>query len=238
MLLNSDAFVCAGAIEACRRALLEPGVGAVGPQLVHGNGRLQNSVHAFPGLASELVPTWLLELAWPRRFPSKRRKISKPCEVDAVIGAAMMVRREVADSVGPLSEGFFFYLEETDWCWRIRSAGWSVQLVPEARVMHLSGQSSKRRDPARSRIEYHRSLYRFLRQRRGVGTRVIVRAVRFAKGLLSVAGLSLLAPFSGRQRARFLERTEVLLWHLRGCPSDAGLEGLGAASKAGTAPCP
>jgi GT2 family glycosyltransferase len=227
LLLNSDAFPAEGAIEACHAALLEPGVGAVGPQLVHADGRLQNSVHAFPSLLGELLPNWLLELAWPARFPSKRRRNEAACDVDAVLGAALMVRREVALAVGPLSEDYFFYLEETDWCWRIQRAGWRVRLVPQARVMHLSGASSKRRDPARARIEYHRSLYHFLAQRRGAGTARAVRVVRFAKGGGSVVALALLAPFSRKERARLAERTRVLIWHLQGCPADAGLAGLG-----------
>jgi len=51
-------------------------------------------------------------------------------------GAAMMVRRSLLDQVGPMSENFFLYYEELDWCERIRRAGFSVWMEPRARVYH------------------------------------------------------------------------------------------------------
>lgn len=51
-------------------------------------------------------------------------------------GAAMMLRRSVLDEVGPMSEDFFLYYEELDWCERIRQAGWEVWTEPRARVYH------------------------------------------------------------------------------------------------------
>jgi hypothetical protein len=51
-------------------------------------------------------------------------------------GAAMMVPRHVLEQVGPMSEDFFLYYEELDWCERIRRAGWQVWVQPLARVFH------------------------------------------------------------------------------------------------------
>lgn len=227
LLLNSDARPCEGAIECCVDVLARrPQVGAVGPQLLHADGRLQNSVHVFPSFASELLPRWLPELLWPSRYPSKRRPPSEPTPVDAVQGAALFARREAIDAVGPLCEDYFFFLEETDWCWRLRQAGWQVLYVPAARVVHASGASSKRRDPAATRIEYNRSLLHFLRTRRGVTTMRLVAGLRLLGTLLSVLLLAAAAPFSGRLRARLRERWQVLRWYGRGRPEDAGLRDL------------
>ena len=231
LLLNSDAMLTPGCVEECLRVLdAEPGAGVVGPQLLHRDGRLQNSVHAFPSLVSEILPRWLLELLRPRRFPSKRHAHSRPFDVDAVLGAALFVRRDVIERVGPLCEDYFFFLEETDWCWRIRRAGWRVLQAPRARAVHLSGASSKRRDPARTRIEFHRSLYRFLRANRGRGSARAVLAVRVVKGLVSLALLVPAAVFCARARTRLRERGCLLLWHLSGCPNGWGLEGWGGSS--------
>jgi hypothetical protein len=53
----------------------------------------------------------------------------------------MLVRREAADEVGPLDEGFFLFSEETDWCYRFRQAGWKVVFFPDAEVVHVGGAS-------------------------------------------------------------------------------------------------
>ena len=224
LLLNSDARVTPGCIERVRAELAaRPGVGIAGVQLVRSDGSLQSSVHGFPSLLRELTPRPLLERLAPRRFPSRRRPPSEPVEVEAVLGAALFVRARAAREVGPLCEDFFFFLEETDWCWRMREAGWSVLHVPGARAVHLSGASSKRRLPARTRIEYHRSLYRFLELHRGGASARAVRCLRILRSTLLLPVLGLLAPFSVRSRQRLRERGALVLWHLRGRPEAGGL---------------
>jgi len=224
VLLNSDTLVRRGALERCVAFLdAHPDVGVVGPQLLHPDGRRQNSVHAAPGILTEFVPRGVLETLFPRRFPSKRRRIAAPVDVDAVLGACLVVRREVWQKIGGLPEEYFMFLEETDWCWSIREAGWRVVHLPDVELEHLSGASSGRKDALRKRIEYHRSLYRFLSKRRGECAARVVRAQRIAKG---AAGLVLGAPlvcFSDRQRRRWRERAGLLSWHLRGRPEGEGL---------------
>jgi GT2 family glycosyltransferase len=225
LLLNSDARIQPGSIGRVLAELAaRPHVGIAGVQLVRPDGRLQRSVHAFPSLLGELLPRPLQAWLARGRGPSRRHPLSDPVEVDAVLGAALFVRARAAREVGPLCEAFFFFLEETDWCWRMSEAGWSVLHVPGARVTHLSGESSKRRLPSRTRIEYHRSLYRFLELHRGVGTARAVRALRLLRNLLLLPALGLLAPFSARFRRRLDERAALVLWHLQGRPEDGGLE--------------
>jgi GT2 family glycosyltransferase len=225
LLLNSDTVVNRDAVVRCLAFLAaEPRAGVVGPQLLHPDGRLQNSVHSPPSLLTELVPKAVLEWCFPRRFPSKRRPSATPIPVEAVLGACMFVRREAWESAGLLPEReFFLFLEETDWCWSLRDAGWQVFHVPDARITHLSGGSSKKKVPARTRIEYHRALYRFFRKRRGEVAAASVVALRVTKGLVALVGRLPAALVSARGRERLAERWQVLAWHLRGCPAREGL---------------
>jgi hypothetical protein len=225
LLLNSDTVVNRAAILRCLSVLHEqPDVGAVGPQLLHPDGRLQNSVHNYPSFVTELVPKAALEWCFPRRYPSKRRPSPTPIDVEAVLGACLFARREAWESAGLLPErDFFFFLEETDWCWSLREAGWRVVHVPDARVTHLSGGSSKKKVPGRTRIEYHRSLYRFFRKRRGAIAAAAVMALRVVKGVVALAGRVPGALVSERGRERLEERWQVLAWHFRGCPARGGL---------------
>lgn len=227
LLLNTDVVLEAAAVRVALALFEERAdAGVVGVQMMHGDGRKQNSIHRFPGLASEFVPLFVLETLFPRRFPSKRSRLDGPAEVDAVLGAALFVRRVAVDQVGPLCEDYFFFLEETDWCWRMQASGWRVLFAPGARLVHHSGGSSKRRFPAATRIEFHRSLYRFLRDRRGPGTAGIARLLRTLRGGVDVFLAALVSPLSTKARARLADRGALLAWHLRGCPADAGLSAM------------
>ena len=228
-LLNNDTVVLPGALERCVGYLdANPSVGVVGPQLLDPDGSKQNSVHSVPNLVSEIVPKAVLETVAPWRYPSKRYEHPGPVVVEAVLGACMVVRRTVLESVGLMPEDYFMFLEETDWCWRIRRAGWKVVHLPDARVVHVHGATSKKRLPAETRIEYHRSLYHFFEKNRGESVARTVFALRLAKAVLRAVAGALAAPFSRRRRERWVQDLRVLAWHLRGRPAAAGLARLAA----------
>jgi GT2 family glycosyltransferase len=222
-LLNSDTIMKRDALERCVRYLDEHvDVGVVGPQLLNPDGSKQNCIHNYPRLLTEIVPKILLETLLPERFPSKRFEHPHPLDVEAVLGACLLVRREVLDKVGLLPEDYFLFLEETEWCLQIRRAGWRVVHLPKARVVHLYGASSKKRLPAETRIEYHRSLYHFFNKNRGPSVAATVFCMRTLKSVLYVVAEAPLAVSPGG-RGRWWDRARVAAWHLRGCPTDWGL---------------
>lgn len=63
-------------------------------------------------------------------------------ELDACVGAFMMVRKSAMDKVGLFDEDFFFYGEDLDWCWRFREKGYKIIYTPIAKIMHYKGASS------------------------------------------------------------------------------------------------
>jgi GT2 family glycosyltransferase len=228
LLLNSDARVLPQTLERCLAFLdRHPDVGIVGPRLHSPGGCPQNSVHNFPIAATELLPKALFQFLFRRRFPSRRWLGEEPRDVEAVNGAAIFARAAFVRDVGPLPEDYFFFLEETEWCRRARAAGWRVVYLPAAVAIHIAGASSKRRDPALTRIEYHRSLYHFFRVNRGSGWMAMVFCVRFLKSLFYVVTKAPLALFGGRGLARWRVHRDVLAWHLRGCPEAVGFAGRG-----------
>lgn len=223
LLLNSDVELTPEALSAGLTLLdAEPRVGVVGPALVHPDGRPQRSVHVLPGLDSELLGE---DLA--RHLRGVERDHEGPPvawrEVEAVRGAAFFVRGAILEKVGTLDEGFFFFLEETDFCARVRAAGHRVAFLPAVPVGHALGASSKGRAPVATRIEYQRALDRALRRHRGTRVAALVRGIRFARaagGALLAFGL---APVSVRDRRRLRERLGLMLWHLRGRPLEPSL---------------
>ncbi len=224
VLLNSDTIVLHDALERCVRYLdANPEVGVCGPQLLNPDRSKQNCIHNYPSLATEFIPKGLLETLLPKRFPSKRYEHAAPIDVPAVLGACLFVRREVLEQVGLMPEDYFFFLEETDWCYRIASAGWQIKHVPDSRIIHIFGASTKKKIPAVTRIEYHRSLYHYFGKHKGVVQTAIVRAWRITKATLYVVGNGLLAPFSSSARGKLAQDWKILEWHLRGEPRDWGI---------------
>ncbi len=61
-------------------------------------------------------------------------------------GSFLAVRREAAQAAGPLDERFFLYAEETDWCYRIRAAGWDIRRLPSLTVVHHHAAGAGRPD--------------------------------------------------------------------------------------------
>lgn len=218
VLLNSDTIVLPGGFERCVEYLDQnPDVGVVGPQLLNPDRTKQNCIHNVPTLVSEIVSQSLLRRIFPRRYPSKRVNYREPLEVEAVLGACLFVRHEVIQQVGLIDEDYFFFLEETDWCHRIRRGGWKVVHLPDAFVIHLYGEATKKKAPlqTRTRIEYYRSRYTFFRKNRGILAYVALFAVVLPKLLLgSVLG--------GRRAGEY---RKILAWHAAGRPAGAGLEG-------------
>ncbi len=236
MLLNADTVVLPGAFERMVAWMdANPGTGLCAPQLLDPDGSKQNCIHNFPSLATEILNVSLLRILLPGRYPSKRQEYTEPIEVDAVLGACLVVRPEALDQVGPMDDGFFFFMEETDWCARMRTAGWKVVHVPDARIIHLSGESSKKKLPLETRIEYLRSLYRFFGKNRGPVQRLVVIVIRLVKLALNLAIFSLISVVTfgraARARRKAAESARMLLWHLRGRPAAWGLSG--AARRAG-----
>lgn len=232
LLLNTDARLLRGALERCLAYLdAHPDVGVVAPLLLRPDGHPRSGAHRFPLVAGELLPPGLLSLALPRRFPSWRSRGALPADVEAVRGAALFLRTALLRRIGPLPEAYFFFLEDTEWCWKVRAAGLRVVQIPTARVVHFSGASSSRRSPSRARIEYHRSLYRFLLRHRGRGRAATVWMLRFAKSLARVLAGAPLALVRSGGRPRWRVQRDLLIWHLRGCPSGAGLRAAGGESR-------
>lgn len=124
--LNNDAFVTPGWSEALREALSRPGVGAAGPRLAASGG-------------DRVGAAWAL---------SRQGRVTP---VRLLNGSCLAVRREAADSVGPLDERFVWDLEDYDYCFRLRQAGWSLVRADGALVVHRSGATRGRWPEARRR---------------------------------------------------------------------------------------
>ena len=64
------------------------------------------------------------------------------CEVTFISGCALLLRSSVVTRIGMLDETLFSYVEDTDYCIRLRMGGLRLGYVPEAKVWHMEGYSA------------------------------------------------------------------------------------------------
>jgi GT2 family glycosyltransferase len=151
LLLNPDTVLPPDALDAMvDRLERHPDVGVAGPRLVRLDGSLDRACRrGFPTPAVSLYH--LAGLA--RLFPSSERfgrynmtylDEMVETDVDSVVGAFMLIRREALLQAGLLDERFFMYGEDIDLCYRIKQHGWRVRYYPAVTVLHVKGAASRK----------------------------------------------------------------------------------------------
>jgi len=142
-VLNPDTVLPRGVLDVLTDALEScPRAGLVAPRVRDLSGGVERTVGRFPTLARERAHAMFLDRLGGlegRHAPFPRHL----AEVDWVSGCAWLLRAEALRSVGPLDEGYFMYVEDVDYCRRLRDAGWSVLALPEAEVLHARGGGSR-----------------------------------------------------------------------------------------------
>jgi GT2 family glycosyltransferase len=169
LLLNSDAWIHEGALEALAAfADSHPKGGIIGPKVLNSDGTLQFSCRRFPSLWAGFFRNTLMGRLFPRnRFAREylmgdfNHNESRP--VDWVSGCAMLIRRDLIDRIGALDERFYMYCEDVDICFRAWKAGYEVLFSPSAVVTHAIGRSSDK-NFEKMTVEFHRSWYEFVKK--------------------------------------------------------------------------
>lgn len=146
--------------------LLNPDAELTGP------GDLARLVHAMDGhpqwgmagsgiLSPAGKPESLPALEYPDQRHVRRDFSTLPGRIAWVIGASMIVRRDVYAALGGFDPDFFLYSEETDFCLRLREAGHEIGFVGEVVVRHVGGASERQSDPYDQWRRRMRGLHRF-----------------------------------------------------------------------------
>jgi GT2 family glycosyltransferase len=124
--------------------------GVIGPRLVHQDGYVQESARRFPKL-SDLLMRRLRFLPYFKkrsdRYLMKDVDLDVPREVDWMVGAALLMKRERFQEIGGFDERFFLFFEDTDLCRRLIEKGYSVWYFPQASFIHPKLRLSDSRMP-------------------------------------------------------------------------------------------
>jgi GT2 family glycosyltransferase/lipopolysaccharide/colanic/teichoic acid biosynthesis glycosyltransferase len=167
LILNPDTIVRKDSIQKLADFMERtPDAGIVGPKLVFHDGNVQLSCRRF----------YTFKVLLLRRTPlGKLFKNSQAVrdhlmldydhesarEVDWLLGAAMLVRREAVESVGLMDERFFLYFEDVDWCYRMKQDGLKVYYQPESVIVHGYTRESAQSVLNRSFFAHLVSLFRY-----------------------------------------------------------------------------
>ncbi|HZG48075.1 MAG TPA: glycosyltransferase family 2 protein [Thermoleophilaceae bacterium] len=205
LLLNEDSELQAGAARALVDALdAHPRAGAAGAQLLTSSGEPTPCAWRLPDIR------WALAAAvFAHERVAVQSRGASVREVGWVQSSAMLVRREAAEQVGFLDPAFFVYSDETDFCKRLRDAGWGVLFVPAARAVHHDQLATDSAAMRRRIVEFHRNRDLYFRKHGMHATRFVWRLCWVWSYLVrAVAALAL----PGRDPQRYLlhARQELL----------------------------
>ncbi len=199
LLLNSDTVVVEDCLEKCMDYIeRNQGVGALGCKIVLGDGSLDHACkRGFPTPKASLYYFLKLDRKNPMKYglyDALHLGEDEMGEVDALMGAFMLMPRKVLDEVGLFDEDYFMYGEDIDLCYRIKEAGYKVVYYPEGHIIHYKGGSSKKR---RTKViyDFHHAMWIFYRKhyykKYNFGITILVWLGIWGKYLLELAKNSL-----------------------------------------------
>lgn len=149
--LNPDTELLPGTLETLVSFMEEnPQVGVVGPKIYcNKHKERQLSFCRFPDFLMAIGSYSPIRSLWPNNpwwykysyLNLQGLALNKPVEVDAVSGAAMMVRKEAFEKVGGFDSNFFLFFEENDLCRRIQKQGYKIMFLPAAEIVHWGSKS-------------------------------------------------------------------------------------------------
>ncbi len=187
-----------------------PEAGASGCRILNPDGTFApESRRAFPTPAVALYRMVGLSRLFPKsrtfgRYNMTYLPLDEVCEVDALSGSCMMVRRAALyEHAGPSGDGalgggaglfdeeFFMYGEDLDWCFRIQQAGWKIYYTPDTQIVHYKGESTRKGELRYVRLFYGAMLQFAEKHFAGNHSRTLAGLIR--AGILARAGMSMAA---------------------------------------------
>ena len=208
-VLNSDTTIEPKAITTMLKAMRSrPQCGAIGARLILPDGSTQPSCAGDPSLWAIFCEQTYLYKLLPNHpltggYAMTDWSYDQPRNVAQVCGASLLVRREAWRQAGGFDAAFFMYFEDTDFCLRLRRAGWEIWFEPEARIRHHLGGSSARdwRTRARMIASYNWSRVFYFGRYKGRCGAQMVRALALMGAFLRALSWRLVAFHPARRQS-------------------------------------
>lgn len=159
ILLNSDIEVRPGWIQPLLRTMQsDPQIAACQPKLLAYHDK--NSFE-YAGGAGGFIDNLGYPFCRGRLFQTleeDRGQYDDPREIFWATGACMMVRADLYHAFGGLDNDFFAHMEEIDFCWRMKNAGYKVMYCPESSVYHVGGGTLPKNSSRKTFLNFRNNL--------------------------------------------------------------------------------
>lgn len=145
-LINNDTYFEADGIQALiDRLESNPQIGAVSPKIRFAFPPQHIQFAGYTQLSSITMRNEPIGMGHP-----DDGSFETPHPSPYLHGAAMLIKREVIDRMGPMPEIYFLYYEELDWCTAMTRAGYTLWYEPHCTVFHKESQSTGQQSPLRT----------------------------------------------------------------------------------------
>lgn len=170
-LLNPDTELPDRTIEQLTAFLDKyPEVGMVGPHLMNLDGSTQRSIRRRPRLRDQLMILLKLHILFPdsksmEHYLFRNFNYDETQEVEQLMGACMMIRREVIEKVGIFDETFFLWFDEVDFCRRVFDhTNFKIYYDAHTHLTHAGGDSFDKVRTMRKQKWYRKSVRYYFRK--------------------------------------------------------------------------
>jgi hypothetical protein len=170
LLLNPDTEITKNTFNNSLKFIKEnSSVGVLGCKILNPDGNIQPSCRRFPTLLSQIIILLKLHNFFPnlkviRNYYMLNWPHNEIKEVDQVMGAFFMLRKDTVYKVGEFDENFFLWFEEVDYCKRVKEASLKVFFYPEAEIIHQKGKSFEKLPAIKEQIIMNKSLMYYFKK--------------------------------------------------------------------------
>lgn len=173
LLLNPDTQCPVGSLkQLVASADAHPKAGIIGPKLIYPDGTYQPSAQRFPSLADQSLILLKLHHIFSGAKSLKKYFMhdldkDKTQEVDQVMGACFLVRKECWDQLEGLDQRYFIWFEEVDACKQAKQNGWQIWYEPSVEIIHYGGEAFAKVFSWRRQGYFNDSLRKYMKKWHG-----------------------------------------------------------------------
>jgi GT2 family glycosyltransferase len=185
-------------------------IGAVGPKVVCADGKTiqlgcaRTDTNLWTVFSDRIVEKKIYNSKW-----LTHKYYHTPRYVSTLSGSCMMFKSEVSNKIGLMDEQFFMFLDDVDYCKRVRDAGWKVHYMPTSEIMHFGGESSAQ-NLEKVTIEMHRSLKRYFQKHFGICSVLLLDLIMCLKLSSRLLKLSAKCMLRGNRMDSLAEMRKIL----------------------------
>jgi len=159
VLLNSDVECTPNWVEPVVEAMeKEKDIAVMQPKLLMYD---RKDTFEYAGAAGGFIDGYGYPFCRGRLFQTLEKdegQYDDQCDIFWATGAAMFVRAAAWNQVGGLDGDFFAHMEEIDFCWRVKNAGWRVAYCPQSKLYHLGGGTLPKSNPLKTLLNFRNNL--------------------------------------------------------------------------------